>query len=371
MNETLRTYDISFDQEKSREIGVNSSLEEQLRQKEAFSAYVTSQMETHLGERFNVGISTFSYDIKNGELWGRDMEEPFVKSLKRGRDYRKLHGNEVDQRREEAEVKGFEKIQNVLTDENIPIGTMMLSVSPPGLRGSTYTHNFYDVFTVYSREESDQRFIEARRYASALSTEEYSDKIGAFTRINIDESDPAASFLENPIPITNALTAKDIHAYLHKDHEYMGSNQFEVIKRSCSELIKAYTEGVIKQPDNNILHKILFNTILNKADELAEMIEMKGAEQAESEQNIRFVLKDEIEKYAFLPVRQTMTGCGFSGGYGIAVEQMGSPFSVSYYAPDRYGERTFNCPTCKKENVRPLNTLLPQCQHCKSTKVAC
>jgi hypothetical protein len=348
---SLRTYDISFDQNQAREIV----------DVEKFSSYLTMQMETHLGERFNVSLSRYDYDIQNGLLYGKDMDEPFIKSLKRGKDFRLTHGSFIDRKREEAEFVGFEKIQNLLTNPDTPIETMMLSISPQGGKESVYQHNFYDIFTL--KDKDGKRFVEVRRYASSLSVEEFSEKTKAFTSIEIDDSDPGASFLEQPIAIQNTLTPDDLHSYLQKEHDFMDEKEFERIKKNCKMLIDTYTTSIVEQPDNDTLHKTLFNAILNKADDVAT-------------NNIEYLpafpsLQDEVRSYAFAPVREVMTGCGSSGGYEVSQDKMNSPFTVASYAKDKYGERTFNCPSCKKENVRPFNTLLPRCLHCKSNKVSC
>ncbi len=39
--------------------------------------------------------------------------------------------------------------------------------------------------------------------------------------------------------------------------------------------------------------------------------------------------------------------------------------------PDKYGERSFDCPSCGKTNIRPKDELLKNCQHCGSNKVSC
>ncbi len=347
----LRTYDISFDSERALEA-------ENLEQ---FTSYIATQMETHLGERFNVSLSRYEYDVKDGKLWGKDMGGPFLNSLKKGRDYRLVHGSIVDRERESAEVEGFEKIEALLADDDTPDGTMMLSISPPGLEGSVYTHNFYDVF-VARRREDGVRYVEARRYASSLVPDQYREKVSAFASIEIDETDVSASFLRSPIPIQNTLTPDDLHHYMHKEHDFMDEAEFERVKASCNVLITAYAQAVREQPKNDVLHRILFNAVLNKADDIAFNKEKI---------NVVRSVRDEVELYAFQPVREVMTGCGASGGYEIGVETMNAPFSVSTYIPDKYGERTFNCPSCKKENIRPYNKLLPQCLHCGSDKVAC
>ena len=121
--------------------------------KEKLDAYTKKQLETHLGERFNVLLSQTRFEIRNKEIYGENTQEPFMDMLQRGAKYRRENGNPVDFDREEAEVIGFSKIQTKLTDEDTKIGAMMLSISPPGKEESVYKHNFYDVFTLKQDEK--------------------------------------------------------------------------------------------------------------------------------------------------------------------------------------------------------------------------
>ncbi len=355
MEQQLRTYEIGHDQNDSHQIGQIENSAERLVAQEQFSSYVTSQMETTLGERYNVSLSQFSYDINDGLMWGKDMNEPFITSLKRGRDYRKVYGKAVDWAREDAEVVGFEKIQNELLSNTAKVGDSMLSVSYRGGKGSIYNRNFYDIFTLRQNDQGDF-FIETRRYASALGLSDYEKKLGVFGE--------AEDFLANPIKMPEGLTPDDIHAFLHSDNEFMQEDEFELIKKECRGVINAYVRAIIEKPGNDTLHRILFNTIINKADDVAEKIK-NGIYNYELDS---VSIQDEVEKYGFQPVKEIETGCGTLGGYDIRIT---SPFGVAELASDIHGERTFNCPTCKKENIRPANQLIPKCLHCGSDKVKC
>jgi hypothetical protein len=44
---------------------------------------------------------------------------------------------------------------------------------------------------------------------------------------------------------------------------------------------------------------------------------------------------------------------------------------VNGFGSDKFGSRTFNCPDCGEMNVRPVNELVNNCQHCGSDKVGC
>lgn len=326
-------------------------------------SYILRNLETFLGERLNVILSKSKYEIKDGVIYGEDMDSPFIEVMKRGVEYRrKLDGDKrIDRKREEAEVVGFSKIQNVLCNPNIEPGTMMVSISPPGSSRSIYQHNFYDIFTL--KEFYGKRFIEARRYSSALTYEEYKDKLSLLHYMGdiVDDAD----FLSNPIKIDPSAglrvffkTADEIHGYLHSEHKTTNEQDFERIKRACRSLSERYAQ----EKDPNIL-----NAIMNKADIEAGLIPNKLVRFYGSlDQEINFLGKE--------PVRQAATGCGSSGGFSTnnIDKLLSSPFSISDFgSSDKYGSREFECPECGRINIRPENGFLTRCQHCASDKVAC
>jgi len=70
MNE-IQAYNNSFDVENYRYLP-----QEDLLRKEKLDSYTKRQVETHIGERFNVLLSMVRYDIKNGQLYPEGMDEP-------------------------------------------------------------------------------------------------------------------------------------------------------------------------------------------------------------------------------------------------------------------------------------------------------
>lgn len=367
--QALKTFYPEYEMWRAEEVR-RASFENYERMRHNFLSYEQMQMETHLGERFNVGLSRVEYEIRDGQLYGKDMDKPFIDSMKKGRDIRKIDGQLVDRDREDAEIVGFEKIQALLLNPDTPVGTMMLSVSPKGPEGSSYQKNFYDIFTVYERD--GVRYVEARRYASGLKLDEYREKCKVFGGVEIDNADPAASLLANPIPVENTLSAQDLHEYLHNDHEFMDEKTFAIIKKHCEAIAKEFALALLDEPANESRHALLFNAYLNKADEIAERIKKEGVENWDKRVPIgdAYAIRREVEWYGALEVKEVMTGCGVSGGYEASKSTL-TPYSVGEYSKDKYGERTFNCPECKKENTRPYNQLLTNCQHCMSAKVAC
>lgn len=349
-----KTFDPSFELERAGRVDALNRQEVS-----NFLSYEMMQMETHLGERFNVNLSQYEYDIKDGKMYGRDMDEPFEDSIRRGIERRKKAGNPVDRAREEAELTGFSKIQSVLLDPETPVGTMMLSVSPSGGEESTYQNNFYDVFTL--RQLGTLRYIETKRYTSGLDIDDYREKLSVFGIIEIDESDPAAYLLANPIEITNAITPDDLHHYLHRDHGFVDKETFEIVKKHCKGIAQAFAKSLIDQPEDEKLHKDLFNSYLNKADEIFERIKSEGRQIWDKIEpiNTAFMVNQDVEKYSQKEVKKVMTGCGMSGGFESSGKKT-AVFSVSEFGKKDWDYHKGDCVVCKRRY-----TMVGPCKICK------
>ncbi len=283
-------------------------------------SYLSKQIDTFIGERLNVLLSKNKYGIKDNLIYGEDMDEPFVEVIKRGVRYREsLDGDSrADKKREEAEVEGFLKTQNVLCNPNTQIGTMMLSISPQGEKNSLYQHNFYDIFTL--KEVQGQRFIEAHRYSSALSLDEYKGKLN--TLFGMEENIDDAYFLSHPIKIDNNSlfeNADQIHSYLHRNHDFMQVEEFQKVLRVCERLKQEY----VQRRDPRIL-----DAIMNKADEMAGLVNFKKDKYYNLVgPSAELRVDDEVDFYGKQQVRTVAAGCGTSGS--VSGDKKSSPFSVS------------------------------------------
>lgn len=272
------------------------------RKPEISPLYIKRQLETHIGERFNVLLSTTRYELKDGKIYGEGEDEPFTDVLIRGREYRKTFGNPVDREREDAEVTGFKRIEAILADPLAPPDSMVLSFSLRGQEDSTYQHNFYDIFT--KKEDG----IEARRYSYALGPAESSQFYLEMGFKGAGETADDVFFLANPIPVEDPRfrNADDVHKFLHREHSFTPVEEFEkILKGAQSSILKYAYEPT---PFN-------FNEALNHADLEAGFIK---------------VIPNSIP-LGLMPVRQVMTGCGSSCG----ITSENSPRSVSEFGKVR------------------------------------
>lgn len=303
--------------------------------KEKDAGFIMTQLETHLKERFNVLVSTVEYEIVNGHLARAGTAEPFIESIRRGRDFiQKVDPNPVDTNREDAEVIGFEEVTDpFFSNPDTPLGSKILSISPKGEEGSRYNHNFYDIFVL--QEKNGKRYAQMSRYSSSLAIEDYKKRFNVYKNFRT-----AADFLANPIFVADvSVTVDEIHQALHQEHEYMTPEEFKEIwtEVESSGFISIY----LARRDARS-----FNAILNFADDVWEnRNKEKGG----------FEYKD-YRYYEDKKVRQVAGGC--PGKSGAEIDN--SPFSVSEYSFDNEGI----CRVCNKSD-KEVGKLGP-CYICRS-----
>lgn len=344
--------------------------EEFKNKKRQLDLYTERQLVTNLGERYHVMLSTNFYDFKDGKLYGENTDEPFENKLVRGRNYRREHGNRVDYARENAEVIGFLKVQDFMSDKTTPIGSMMVSISPQGTKGSSYQHNFYDVFTL--KEDEFGRYVEARRYSSALNRREAALKASELDdRFSHKYVPNDAEFLSNPIKIDPKLFKKpeDVHMFFHIGHKYATDEEFSYIVKSCVPIFDEYQDALNVWPIDEDRAYFTFNAMLNKADEAQN--EYKAGKREVVIYINKNLIEQEVKRLGGLEVREEMVGCGKSG----AAKKRGapktwSPFSVSIFGQSEEDDEKVEwhvgkCVKCEADEV-----LVGQCGVCQGCDLA-
>ena len=398
------TYEPALDREVYKELNKHKHTHEDAYQEtlRGLNSYTKFQVETFIGERLNVGLSKFQYDLRFssdgvGILHGQGMDEPLLEMIARGRDTRDTVAKEIDHPRQAAEVTQFEKIQEVMGNPEAAIGTTVVSFSPPGKEGSAYAHNFYDVF-ILKENDKKEKYVEARRYASGLSIEESLQKAeklqpGYTKELKPEKEQVDAFLIANPLVIHEGHKFFDqpdtLHKSLQGDPKAMTYEDFQkkvVQDETFSQMVAFYLQTLEENPDNTMLLNRTLDAIMNRADETAGLTKSAYYPRQEREGS-RLPpppIAAQINHYGTQEVRQATTGCGLSGSVGEkrsgvfsygASRQPGnmSSFKSSAVASgeDKYGKRTFDCPDCKQTNFRPYDELLERCQHCGSEKVAC
>lgn len=330
MSEVLAAYNNSFDVE-----SYQNSPSDDPEKRRRLDSYTRRQLETHIGERFNALLSVTNYELKDGIICGQNMDEPFMDSIIRGRNFRRIHGDPIDFDRETAEVIGFAKIEKFMAEAEE--GEMIMSISKPG---GSYPHNFTDVY-IKKRD-----YVEARRYSTALTTEEYVGFARSQGLITPDDASDSF-FLENPFQIRTFENADDVHQAIHKEHKFITEEEFAEILRECAPLIIAYINALAS--GDLELQKITFNAVLNRADDVhSDWTE--GREVREI---------GDTSVLGQREVREVLTGCGSSSGFSMTKDGKSAPFSVSEFALPYPFDTFGTCRTCHSE------AMLGPCKICE------
>lgn len=356
-----RAYDPDFDIQAFQDLSnlkVQLPFEEYKRREIQLHLRTLHNLETNLGERFNVQLSTIEFTIKNGQLKSAEYDEPFIEIVKKGVDFRKINGNPTDHKRERAELKGFTKIQDALTQPHIIPNFKVISVSPRGQDDSDYKLNFFDIYDVV-----DKNCITMTRYASKMT---YIELLQAAQQIDPIFETPTeltdSFFLSSPIETMRSF--EDILEVFHPDLQSKSTEELEKLLKACKPLFDLY----IKDPsyDNYI-------AILNFSDEFI------------FKPNIQHYLYEKTHEVDYLPffanqlakqpVRQVATGCGLQGGL---ISPYTFIFSVADFAlnistnKDEYGTLEIHCEECGASYNRTPGKLEEKCRLCGGTKgIAC
>lgn len=291
--------------------------------------YVKTQVETLIGEKMHVLLRVTRYDVREGKFFGENMQGPAIESFKRGRDHRRIHGNSVDHKREDAEIDGIALIEERMAKAKF--GDQEFFASPPG---GTYPGNFYDIAELKVDERGE--YVEFRRYSSGLTYEEYAD----FYRemgIEVPDNPDDAFFLSNPIQIRDPRfsTPDALHKYLHREHGYMEKEEFDEIIRLSSGILENYAQN-----------PTLFNlrAAINKADQVRKMRE--GGIEVKTEYGFGELAR-EIQELGTKKVDTENLPCG-----NLNLNEADGPAdTVSAFNRSYEYDQVGNCVGCGKEGM--------------------
>ena len=322
------------------------SPQEFARRKAQLNVRTQRNLETTLGERFNVEVSKVTYEIKNNQLISPLHDEPFIDIIKRGQRYRQENGS-GDVERELAEVEGFERLQQIIAMSDDPVSSeaslnkseaddtgselKIIIISPQGKPNSIYQHNFLDVY------EKKGNQVTMTRYTTTASYNEFrqaADKIDPFNNLSAKPTD--ADFLKNPLSTYQSI--EDILNIFPPHEAVITQEDLEKIVEICSQIILDY----VNNPS-----QLTFNALLNFADHTLQIL--KGSGPQTNHPIKPFEVAQVISHFGYLPIRQVAAGCGPQSGSLSMVKS--SPFSVAEFAfPGQLAtsEDTsdFPCPRC-------------------------
>jgi len=321
-------YDPSFDTQAYYSLETSSnvtSIEEYKRKQEQLDTRTRINLETNLGERYNVELATSTYQIVNGKIQNSQHDEPFEEIIKRGVEHRKIYGNPHDHERERAELAGFQKVQKALSSPDFT--DKIVIISPSGTEKSSYQHNFFDIW-----QKDKKGLVHMSRYTSKNNLAEHfnsAQELNSAFPSTFELND--SHFLAHPV-ITSEST-EDILAKLNPQEETMTTKEYQKLIEACTPLILNY----INNPTIEA-----YNAILVGADK--HVFEPELLKNLIASQPIEYI----IQSFAQIPVRTVSTSCGSQSGFTTRSEIISGllPFSVSDFGTFQEDTSDFPCPRC-------------------------
>lgn len=305
-------------------------------------------LETALGERFNLQISKVKYYILDDQLISEEHDEPFLEIIARGQKYRQEHGS-TDIGREKAEVEGFQKAQNILTDPQYKDAKIII-ISPKGKTASMYQHNFFDIYEKQGDEIIMTRYASKSSYSQFLGSANYLDPFNS-----IGEKPTDADFLQNPL--ITYKSEEEIINNMNLDEKAMDEKTYQHLIETISALKLNYINA-LANGDLALAEKIFIAT-LNFSDEIV----LKTNNVESRDQLLNRQPEAIIAAYSTFAPRQVMAGCGLQAVFAAANPDrfLSSifPASVSEYSDTgdfpcprcghmiTYGSDTKECPVCR------------------------
>lgn len=360
LTEATRAYSTLLDVRAFRNLLSQKELlqpEKFVRKLSELQALTRHNVETSIGERFNVELFRENYQITNNLIFHPSYEEPFIEVIKRGQKYRRDNGSN-DTRRENAEGVGFAKVQDLLTRPNVPSDEKIIVISPCGSQDSIYQHNFYDV---YQKGQAGQ--ITMSRFTCKFSYDQFYEAAQMLDSFfDLPENPNDADFLSNPLVTYKSLG--EINQAFSPQEDTMSEPEYAKLIEACALFINDYISSLSQNPQEYIA-EVAYSRILEFAhiytgigpqtyDVFTKRSIMKELHSPWPNQMMAY-----IDKQALPAVK---TGCGISGqiSSSFKILSLTRPFSVADFSKlgrnieDEDDEEVadFQCPGVKTDGTK-------------------
>lgn len=325
------------------------------------NALTRHNIETAIGERYNVELFQETYQLIENELFSPSFAEPFLEVIRRGQRFRIATGSN-DLEREAGDVEGFQKVQKLLAENYNPEFKVII-ISPKGPQNSVYQHNYFDVY-----ERLDTGKIRMSRLTCKFSYEEFALAASKIDTAALPKYPTDADFLSSPIRTTKTMA--EIQQIFHPQEKTLAQKEYQKLLEACAPLISIYLNNRSQQNYNAILNfaDIYMNKhhVINNQTYRQEIIS-----RVHSEAN----LPQTMAILRSLAVREVRTGCGVSGGTTSLQSSPFKPFSLADFGmkltasqEDEFGTLEIHCEECNSTYLRQPGKLEEKCRICGGKK---
>lgn len=305
----------------------------------------------YLGEyRFNVSKDFYSLKYTDAELRDPNRNESMVQASERAIDLKRREGKPFV--REQAETIGFKSLNKKLLCSQT--GDTIIWASPPGPKEEGYGDYGFVYFGKVEKNNLEEKNIKmiAMRVENP-SIEQFRKAVYMLTGENKD-LEFAEEFLDSPKVINEDIQEGYVDAVLKMVFDFKPNTDEEAKFRKIINTMFPLIYDFANNPQRT---REDFYALENYALELKR-------EQAVFNRKSLSRLADLGGVYRYEPPK----AAGSCGSTSSAIESNNIFNSTSslngLLEEDKYGSRTFDCPSCGKPNIRPKDKLISNCQHC-------
>jgi len=306
----------------------------------------------YLGEyRFSLSKDFYNLNYVEGELRDPHRNESMVKVSERAIDLKRREGRSFA--REQAETIGFKSLNRQLLRSQT--GDTIIWASPPGPKEEGYgNYGFIYFGKVGNHGLGGNKNIKMTAIrVEKPSIEKFKKALYMLTGEKI-EYEFAEKFLDSPRVVPEDTKEGYVDAILKMVFDFKPNRDeegnFRKIINKMFPLISDFANNPWRTRED-------LYALENYALELKREYYIYDREDPSNLQDLGVAYRNEPPK--------VMGSCGSTGESSNIFSSVSSLNSL-----DKYGSRSFKCPSCGKTNIRPKDELISNCQHC-GKDVAC
>jgi len=332
---------------------------------------------------YRLNVPKFDYKLalcrdksQKGDITLRDEERGESLLRKAERAIIEKKKNNLSSSREEAEYIGLQTLSKNISQAKS--GDTVLWASPPGPKELGYgDYGFLFVGKVSKTNNGEADVSMSAIRIENPSMQQFNSVMSSLTGDKLNHNSPE-QYLARPELVKQGLSQAEIDRALSRYFSFKTNPQHQQKLNSIITQMSPMIEDFIpimrygtKEEREKALHA-LENYALKLKSEPPKPL--RGEKIIYQIPKIPHRLGDIIEIFGRYAPPKAAGSCGLSGE--TSRSNMPSSFNGNEvadltYGSDRYGSRTFKCPSCGQTNIRPQGELLKSCQFCDSSEVAC
>lgn len=314
--------------------------------KEIPTQAIIDDVVSYLGEyRFNLPKYTYNFKFRSGQLMDPNRNESMLEVAQRAIDLKNREGRSSI--REQAEKIGFQSLTRQLIDSKT--GDTIIWASPPGPTSEGYGDYGFVYFGKVEKNILERNIKMTAIRVENPTTEQFREVVHMLTGDKV-EWNCAEDFLKNLKVLVENVKEGYVDAILKRVFNFKPNEEeqeeFRKIINKMFPLIYDFATNPLRTRED-------LYALENYALELKRECYVYEREAPSRLRDLGVIYRNEPPKAA--------GSCGSTSSNNVFNS---TSLLNDLLSEDKYGSRSFKCPSCGKTNIRPKDELISNCQHC-------